>query len=473
MKIKRIIILLGLLITGLFINAQNCPSYFSYANSANYKAGKYAPLFKKWRESFDSCVDTRFGKNILIDAQYIITAALDATPEGTPERKKMKEYLVKAFDKNIEKYPKEANYYKAFKTSYLKYYKIGAQEEWLKSYDEAFSSNPSDLPSSSMSDYFHLAQLMLSENKINFDKMLSVYNTIKSALDKNIERSNVEITKLETLDSIGSISKTEKASLSQKTGQRKAYIQSYEYVEGNIARLYTCDRVIPLYKSQYEAKQNDIKWLNEVRGTLLYKKCTQDTIFNEKIQAQYAKLYCAANPEKCKTNPTSENGAAKAVVIDDYNKGLILIQKRRYSKAAPILSEVANDASRTKKNRAQAAYYAAYSYLESGNLGKARSLAQKAASLRGGWGEPYFIIASAYAKGANNCGKSLFEKKSTYWFSADVARKAARIDPRVRSKANKIAADFEAAAPTKTDMFNAGVKPGQTVKTCYGKTIAR
>ena len=40
-------------------------SHFSYAESAEYKAGTYAPLYEKWKAAFDGCVDTKFGKNIV------------------------------------------------------------------------------------------------------------------------------------------------------------------------------------------------------------------------------------------------------------------------------------------------------------------------------------------------------------------------------------------------------------------------
>ncbi len=476
MRMKNIITGIGMIAMGLGVNAQNCPAYFAYSESAEYKAENYAPLYEKWKKSFDDCVDTKFGNNILIDAEYIVTAALDATPKGDPKRADMEAYLVKAFDKNIQKYPKEANYYAAQKVSYLRYYEIGNNGEWLAAYDKAFTGDASDLPSSAMSDYFYLGQVMLDGNEIQFDKMLDVYNSIKGALDKNIERSNIEIANLEKLDSLGTISKQQKASLAQKTEQRQAYTDSYNYVEGSVAHLYTCDRLIPTYKAQYASKQNDLNWLNEVRGALLYNECSDDVAFADQVENQFAKLYCEQNPDKCKSSTPdagATTGGQPQIAANDYSTGLRMVQRKQYSKAASLLSKVAKDSSYSSSERSKAAYYAAYAYLQTGSLGNARSQAKKAASLRGGWGDPYLIIASTYAKGANSCGSTLFEKKAAYWFAADAARKAARVDPRVSSKANKAAANFEKGAPTKADMFKAGVRPGQSVKTCYGTTKAR
>ncbi len=472
MRMKNIITGIGITVIGMSIKAQNCPAYFSYSESADYKGENYAPLYERWKKSFDDCVETKFGKNILIDAEYIVTAALDATPKGNPKRADMETYLVKVFDKNIQKYPNEANYYAAQKVSYLRYYEIGNNASWLTAYDKAFTGDASDLPSSAMSDYFYLGQVMLDANEIQFDQMLNIYNSVKKALDKNIERSNIEITNLEKLDSLGTISKQQKASLEQKTEQRQAYTDSYNYVEGSVEYLYTCDRLIPTYKAQYDANQNDLNWLNEVRGALLYNECSDDVAFSDQVENQFAKLYCEQNPDKCKSD-TPSGGGQPQMATNNYSSGLRMVQRGQYGKAASLLSKVANDSSYSSSERSKAAYYAAYSYLRTGSLGSARSQANKAASLRGGWGDPYLIIASAYAKGANSCGSTLFEKKAAYWFAADAARKAARIDPRVSSKANKAAANFEKAAPTKADMFKAGVRPGQSVKTCYGTTKAR
>ncbi len=477
MKVKNIIAGIGIVAVGLSVKAQNCPAYFSYAESAEYKAENYTPLYERWKKSFDDCVDTKFGKNILIDAEYIVTAALDATPKGDPKRVDMETYLVKAFDKNIEKYPDQANYYAAQKVSYLRYYEIGNNGQWLSAYDKAFIGEAaSDLPSSAMSDYFYLGQVMLDAKEIKFDKMLDIYNSIKGALDKNIERSNIEIAELEKLDSLGTISKQQKASLDQKTTQRKAYADSYNYVEGTVETLYTCDRLIPTYKEQYTTKQNDIIWLNQVRGVLLYNECSEDADFADQVENQYAKLYCQQNPEKCQSESssgTTKTSGSSDLVANDYSTGLRMIQRKQYGKGASLLANVANNSNYSSKERANAAYYAAYGYLQIESLSNARSYASKATSLRGGWGDPYLIMASAYAKGANSCGSSLFEKKSAYWFAADVAKKAARVDPRSSSKANRAASSFEKAAPTKADMFKAGVRPGQSVSTCYGSTTAR
>ncbi len=402
------------------------------------------------------------------------------TPKNDPRRADMETYLVKALDKNIKKYPNESNYYTAQKISYLRYYEIGNNTEWLSGYDKAFIDNASDLPSTAMSDYFYLGQTMLETNEIKFDKMLTIYSSVKDALDQNIERSNIDIENLEKLDSLGTISKKQKTSLVQKREQRIAYTKAYEYVEGNVEYLYTCDRLIPTYKEQYDVNKNDIEWLNKVRGAILYSECSGDTVFADKIENQFAKLYCEQNQEKCKSSDTLASNDGEAgknsepqISGNDLSNGLRMVQKKQYGKAAFLLSKVANDNSYSENERSKSAYYAAYSYLQTGSLENARSQARKAASLRGGWGDPYLIIASTYAKGANSCGSTLFSKKAAYWIAADIARKGARIDPRISLKAKKIAIAYEKGGPSKSDMFKEGVRPGETVKTCFGSTIAR
>jgi len=68
-----------------------------------------------------------------------------------------------------------------------------------------------------------------------------------------------------------------------------------------------------------------------------------------------------------------------------------------------------------------------------------------------------------YAKSANNCGDTNFNKRAVFWLAASTAEKAGRVDGRLRSTASKTAASYRGSAPSKSDIFSAGNK-GQTIK---------
>jgi hypothetical protein len=78
-------------------------------------------------------------------------------------------------------------------------------------------------------------------------------------------------------------------------------------------------------------------------------------------------------------------------------------------------------------------------------------------------GRAYLLISNMYASSANNCGDTQFNKRAVYWLAAEMARKAARVDPSLKNIANKTAVSYEGRAPSKTDIFTEG-NQGQVIK---------
>jgi len=68
-----------------------------------------------------------------------------------------------------------------------------------------------------------------------------------------------------------------------------------------------------------------------------------------------------------------------------------------------------------------------------------------------------------YAKSANDCGTDNFSKRAVYWLAANEAAKAGKIDPTMKKNASKSIANYEAKAPTKSEIFSSG-REGQVIK---------
>ncbi len=68
-------------------------------------------------------------------------------------------------------------------------------------------------------------------------------------------------------------------------------------------------------------------------------------------------------------------------------------------------------------------------------------------------GIAYLKIAEMYAKSANNCGTSVFEKRAVYWLAADYAKRAGRVDPSLSSTATATVESYNGRAPQKSDIF--------------------
>jgi len=68
-----------------------------------------------------------------------------------------------------------------------------------------------------------------------------------------------------------------------------------------------------------------------------------------------------------------------------------------------------------------------------------------------------------YAKSANNCGDTNFNKRAVFWLAANEAEKAGRVDGRLKKAAAQTATSYRASAPSTSDIFSAG-NAGQTIK---------
>ena len=98
-----------------------------------------------------------------------------------------------------------------------------------------------------------------------------------------------------------------------------------------------------------------------------------------------------------------------------------------------------------------------------GRYGQARGYFNNALKLNPSNGRPHIAIAAMYASSANNCGDTAFNKRAVYWLAAQEARRAARVDPTLSKASSQSVANYEAKAPSKSDIFSAG-NSGQVIK---------
>jgi tetratricopeptide (TPR) repeat protein len=111
-------------------------------------------------------------------------------------------------------------------------------------------------------------------------------------------------------------------------------------------------------------------------------------------------------------------------------------------------------------------------YYKKGNIYKsqsqfasARRAYLKSTALKPSFGQPYLKIADMTANSTGSCGANPFEKRAIYWVAARYAEKAGRVDPSLRSTANKYVASYNGAAPDKRFVFTNthGYKSGDII----------
>jgi len=104
---------------------------------------------------------------------------------------------------------------------------------------------------------------------------------------------------------------------------------------------------------------------------------------------------------------------------------------------------------------------------KSGQKSQARTYARQALANKPSMGSAYLLIARLYASSVNSCGTTPFEKGATYWLAAQMADKAARVDPALAKTARKNAAAYRAKAPSKTDVFMKGMGGKKIPMKCW------
>jgi len=237
--------------------------------------------------------------------------------------------------------------------------------------------------------------------------------------------------------------------LTKKEGKYKRYYESYlkaydqisGSIDGKLGNRANCENLIPLYQKDFEENRNNAIWLQRAAGKMSEKDCTGDPLFFKLVNA-YHELSPSANSAYYLGILKDKEGKSNEAI--SFYKQAISLETDNFKK-----SKLNNRIGLKLKAR--------------GSYGQARGFFRQALKLNPSNGRPYLSIATMYAKSANNCGQSNFDKRAVYWLAAAEARKAARVDPTQKKNAAKSVANYNAKAPQKSEIFSSG-RAGQTIK---------
>ena len=201
-----------------------------------------------------------------------------------------------------------------------------------------------------------------------------------------------------------------------------------------------CPNLIPLYNKDFDQKKNDIDWIKRAAGRLSGKDCTADPLFIKLVE-QLDRLAPSADTKLYLGQLEKEKGNSSRAIA--YFEESASMQNDPH-KSARIYYRIAEEKRR------------------SGSSGQARSYYLKALEYQPSMGRAYLKIANMYVASANNCGTTVFEKRAIYWKADDMASKAARVDGSIAGNARETASSYLQRAPSKSDIFDAGLG-GQTI----------
>ncbi len=428
------------MLTGLSMaQAQNpeCMTNLSiYAEHAKVK--NYDAAYQPWKMVYESCPDINranftYGERIL---SHKIENSTGADKDAYVQE------LMSLYDNSLKYFPTKFTKAGVAMDKALLLYenKMASDEQIFNMLDAGFKEDRANFNNPrALYLYFSALVDLHGSGKKDLQDVFDTYDDVTAKIEEENKKLTDVITKLLPKDSLGTLTSTEKKTLSAYSTNSESYGKVASSVDSKLGGLADCDNLIPLYEKNFESRKGDVNWVKGAVGRMFSKDCTDDPMFRKLFEAQLA-LDPSASAYLYGGTLKQKSGDNKGA-IEDFNKAVEL-ETDSYKKSN-ILYKIATTVRKTSKSQA-------------------RNYALKAIDADAANGKAYLLIANLYASSANDCGSTPFEKRAIYWKAADMARKAGRVDPALSGTASQTAASYDAKAPTKEMIFSSGMA-GKTI----------
>ncbi len=481
MKTKKTILIIGMfLFLGITfsVNAQDkfgsepdkCKTNLSLFNEAA-KMKNYDAAYEPWKWCVDNCptsskvlykygiimAEVKYDKAggvikpvkgkkitqtddiIKIGKQYFDTSKANKAELANlaKEVEKVYELRIKYFPDNLGKvYSDWANF--LFKRAVLE--EKPQKDAIFEKLGQSFRADPTGMSVKNLGKYF---QVYTAHHKdTNPQMVFDMYDDITDAVGLKIDKYSKDLDALNKKEESSSLSTKDK----RKKRAREVNLTALGQVEGlldnTLSEIATCERLVPLYKDNFEKNKTDVKWLKRAVSRLNQKGCTEANIYPKMVEA-----YVNAAP-------SSDAYVFYAGILMDQNQTNKAVEY--FNKAISLESD--------PYKKAKYYYRVALIFKKKGQRSKSRNYAYKALKVRPSMGSAYLLIANLYAASANTCGTTEISKRMVYVAAADKARKAKAVDPSITSTANKYIKSYMGSAPSKKLVFTEGLTSGSPHK---------
>ena len=420
----------------------NLLSIFSeYAKAKNYEAS-----FGPWMELRQK--NPKFNRAIYTYGEKILDHKIDNS-SGAEQVAFIKD-LVKLWDERsvhfASKTPKGAFLAKSCQLQYDYKKELNMSDlQLFNCFGDAYKADAKTFTNpKALYTYFKLAVNLYDSKLKPAEDLFTKYDEISEKVEAEVKNYTVKLNKFATTDDGAEeivLSKKDKNKVKSYSSYLKAYDQIVSGMDKEIGDRANCSNLIPLYMKNYDANKNDGLWLQRAMNRLYTKECADDPLFIKIVQ------------QKNNLEPNASTA---------YYLGILKDKEGKSSEALTYYNQ-AVDLETDGYEKSRILYRIATSFKKKGSYGTARSYFRKALSANPSMGRCHLAIASMYASSANSCGTDTFSKRAVYWLAAQEAGKAGRVDPNLKSSANKSVASYNAKAPTKADIFTKG-NSGETIR---------
>jgi len=446
--IFSIIIIGSSLCNGFAQSVADCPANLSifaeYAKVKNYDAA-YTP----WMEVRTLCPELNsatfaYGERILV---HKIKNAEDKTSYSND--------LIKLYDEWLTYFPtdrrgkSQVGKILASKAQAMLDYNLAPKTEIYKVFDTAYNKDPESFTNpKGLYSYFKTLyeNYKAGDPSVTMAVLFSKYEDVSEKFAyENTKLSKILDVIIKKEDAGQPLTSRDKRNKRMSEINSRANTTFANNLDAIIAQESSCENLIPLYKSNLDANRGDEKWLKRAASRMDAKECSDDPLFVELVEALHS------------LKPSADSA---------YYLG-ILKDKAGDSQSALEFYEESLSLENDPYRKATIYYKIAVKFKNRGQKSQARSYANQALSNQPSMGKAYLLIASLYADSANECGNTQFEKRAVYWLAAQTVRRAAAVDPSLKSTAQKLEASYNGRAPSKTDIFTEGKSGEEVVFNCW------
>ncbi|MGC6432251.1 MAG: tetratricopeptide repeat protein [Jejuia sp.] len=410
-----------------------------YAKAKNYEAA-YKPFMELRAEN------PKFNRAIYVYGEKILDHKIENSTGA--EQVDFINDLAKLWEERIEHYPsktpKGEYAAKACQLLFDNKSVLGkSDEELYECFDAAYQADKKTFKNpKSLYTYFYLMVKLYDAGKKPAKDLFNKYDDVIEKIEEEVQNASQRLNKLVEKEESGTPLTSKDAKYKKYYGQ---VLNAYDKISGSIDTQLgdraNCENLIPLYTKDFEEYATDAVWLKRAVSRMYNKECTDDPLYEKLVKAYDA------------TAPSADT---------KYFVATILLKNGKTSEAESYLKE-AYDLETDTFKKAKLANRIGLILKKKGRYGQARGYFRNSLKLNPSNGRPHLSIAAMYAASAKNCGDTNFNKRAVYWYAAQEARKASRVDPTLKKAAAQSAANYEAKAPQTSEIFTEG-NAGQVIK---------
>ncbi len=416
----------------------NLSIFSEYVKSKNYDAA-YEPWIKVRTKcpKFNDAI-YKYGEKILKD-KIKKSSGVDKTAAINDLIKLWGEFMVN-FPSKVKKgdlLSKKAQLMYDNKTELNK-----SDADIYNSFDDAYKTDAKTFTNpKALYTYFKTMIALYDAGQKPASELFTKYDEISEKVESEVKNYTQKVNKYVTMEA-------NEETLNSKDKQRKksyeSYLKGYNQIsrgmDADLGTRANCSNLVPLYNKGFEENKHNGVWLKRAVNRMAAKDCTSDPLFFKLVNAYH------------NTSPSADTA---------YYLGFLKDKEGKTSEAISFYNQ-AIDLETDSYEKAKILYKIGSKLKKSGKYSQARSYYYKALKANPSMGKVHLVIAQMYAKSANSCGTDNFSKRAMYWKAAQETRKAGRVDANLISIAKKQAANYEAKAPSTSEIFSSG-KSGQTI----------